>query len=77
MRTSKKGHMRARTVIGIALVASGAAAAAIGCQNAHEKAAGETSGKLGASGSVRDLMTARGLNEADVEAALKTYVPSG
>jgi hypothetical protein len=32
---------------------------------------------LGASSSIRDLMKARGLNEADVEAALKTYVPSG
>jgi nitrous-oxide reductase len=32
---------------------------------------------LGESPSIRDLMKARGLNEADVEAALKTYVPSG
>ena len=31
----------------------------------------------GASESIRDLMMARGLNENDVEAALKTYVPSG
>ncbi|MEO6952765.1 MAG: cytochrome C, partial [Polyangia bacterium] len=32
---------------------------------------------LGASSSIRELMKARGLNEADVEAALKTYTPSG
>lgn len=32
---------------------------------------------LGASASIRELMKARGLREADVEAALKTYVPSG
>ena len=35
------------------------------------------SGQLGASTSVKKLMTARGLTEADVEAALKTYVPTG
>ena len=35
------------------------------------------SGQLGASASVKELMTARGLTEADVEAALKTYVPTG
>jgi len=32
---------------------------------------------LGASKSVKELMTARGLSEADVEAALRTYVPTG
>ncbi len=32
---------------------------------------------LGESSTVRELMKARGLNEADVEAALKTYTPSG
>jgi nitrous-oxide reductase len=37
----------------------------------------EAASTLGASSSIRDLMKARGLNEADVEAALKTYVPSG
>jgi nitrous-oxide reductase len=31
----------------------------------------------GASSSIKDLMTARGLSEADVQAALKTYMPSG
>jgi nitrous-oxide reductase len=34
-------------------------------------------GALGASASVKDLMKARNLSEADVEAALKTYVPTG
>jgi nitrous-oxide reductase len=32
---------------------------------------------LGASKSVKELMAARGLTEADVEAALRTYVPTG
>ena len=32
---------------------------------------------LGASKSVKELMAARGLSEADVEAALRTYVPTG
>jgi len=35
------------------------------------------SGNGGANGSVAALMQARGLNEADVEAALKTYTPTG
>jgi nitrous-oxide reductase len=47
-----------------------------GCRNAHE-ANTQNTAKLGASESLRELMKARGLSEADVEAALKTYVPSG
>lgn len=35
------------------------------------------SANLGASSSIKDLMKARGLSEADVEGALKTYVPTG
>jgi nitrous-oxide reductase len=35
------------------------------------------SSNLGASASLKDLMKARGLTEADVEGALKTYVPTG
>ncbi|MEO6775600.1 MAG: cytochrome C, partial [Kofleriaceae bacterium] len=35
------------------------------------------SSTLGESSSIRDLMEARGLDEADVVAALKTYTPSG
>ncbi len=34
-------------------------------------------GAIAASASVKELMAARGLTEADVEAALRTYVPSG
>ncbi len=70
--------MRTRTLIGISTLVVGVAVTAIGgCGNNHEAAEKATSSTLGASASVRDLMKARGLNEADVEAALKTYVPSG
>ncbi|MFI5301009.1 MAG: Sec-dependent nitrous-oxide reductase [Polyangiales bacterium] len=69
--------MRAQSRIRIAVVALGVAVAAAGCENKHESASQAAAGKLGASASVRDLMKARGLNEADVEAALKTYVPGG
>ncbi len=71
--------MRAHTLIGSAILASGALAiAVVGCQNQHEvKQKAVESGKLGASASVKDLMKARNLSEADVEAALKTYIPSG
>jgi nitrous-oxide reductase len=47
---------------------------AVMCLGACRNKAAST---LGASSSIRDLMKARGLNEADVEAALKTYTPSG
>jgi nitrous-oxide reductase len=67
--------MRKRTIaFTSALVIAGVAIG--GCRNAHE-ANTQNSAKLGASESLRDLMKARGLSEADVEAALKTYVPSG
>jgi nitrous-oxide reductase len=73
--------MRALSLVGSSIVASGLVAAIfVGCENKHEassdKVAGP-SGALGASASVQDLMKARGLSEADVEAALKTYVPTG
>ena len=48
-----------------------------GCVNKAEQSLNQPTTALGASASIKDLMTARGLNEADVEAALKTYVPSG
>jgi nitrous-oxide reductase len=67
--------MRGRTVaFSCSLVIAGVAV--VGCRNAHE-ANTQNSAKLGASESLRELMKARGLSEADVEAALKTYVPSG
>jgi len=48
------------------------------CENKAEQAIQQpTAAALGASSSIKDLMTARGLSEADVEAALKTYVPTG
>jgi nitrous-oxide reductase len=72
--------MRAHTRIAPSLVAAAIAVASLGgCRNQHDAVGADapTSGKLGASASIRELMKARGLNEADVEAALKTYVPSG
>jgi nitrous-oxide reductase len=67
--------MLARNLVSRSAVIAGLLVAA-GCGNAHE--ANKSGGaSLGASASVRELMKARGLSEADVEAALKTYVPSG
>ena len=48
-----------------------------GCVNKAEQALNQQAGALGASSSLKDLMAARGLSEADVEAAVKTFVPSG
>jgi nitrous-oxide reductase len=72
--------MRARTLIAITMVTAGVAAAAFaGCGNTHDaqQKGAAASANLGASESIRDLMKSRGLNDSDVEAALKTYVPSG
>ena len=72
--------MRTHTLVGISVLTAAVAVSTLGgCGNAHEQAqeTAAASSKLGASESVRDLMKARGLNEADVEAALKTYTPSG
>ena len=68
--------------IGKALVMGGAvlgvAVAAASCENkAEQKATQAASGALGASASLKQLMDSRGLSEADVEAAVKTYVPGG
>jgi nitrous-oxide reductase len=61
----------------LGLVSAGAMAVA--CTNKAERMmqAQQAGGTLRASSSIRDLMKQRGLVEADVEAALKTYVPSG
>ena len=72
--------MRAQTILGCSLLTTGVLLASfVGCENKHDArpdtAAG--SGNLGASASIATLMKARGLSEADVEGALKTYVPSG
>ncbi|MFO0571440.1 MAG: Sec-dependent nitrous-oxide reductase [Polyangiaceae bacterium] len=56
----------------------GVAVAAASCENkAEQKSVQAPSGALGASASIKALMEARGLTEADVEGALKTYVPGG
>ncbi|HKU41364.1 MAG TPA: Sec-dependent nitrous-oxide reductase [Polyangiales bacterium] len=60
--------------------ALGSLFALVACQNKAELASQtqqQPTAALGASSSLRDLMAARSLSEADVEAALKTYMPSG
>jgi nitrous-oxide reductase len=54
------------------------AVASFGCQNKIEKEFQKSqAGALGASTSIKELMKARNLSEADVEGALKTFVPPG
>jgi nitrous-oxide reductase len=65
-----------RSAVVTALVV-GAGGAAASCTNRAEQLEQQGQGALGASTDIKSLMTARGLSEADVEAALKTYVPSG
>jgi len=66
-----------RSAIAAAL-AAGAVCAAASCTNKAEQQIEQEGQKgLGASTDIKSLMAARGLSEADVEAALKTYVPSG
>ena len=71
--------MRAHTLVGSAILATGIVAlVVVGCQNQHEaKQEVAATGNLGASSSIKDLMKERGLSESDVESALKTYVPTG
>ena len=61
----------------VAFVVVGAIAAAGACTNKAEQAVQKDTTSLGASADLKTLMAARGLSEADVEAALKTYTPSG
>ncbi len=63
-------RLAVRALAGIALVIGTVVAAA--CAPQKPKGA-----DLGASQSIKSLMEKRGLSEADVEAALKTYVPGG
>ncbi len=58
------------------LLLGAAAAALVGTAFACSKPT-QLKPDLGASKSVKELMAARGLSEADVEAALRTYVPTG
>jgi nitrous-oxide reductase len=71
--------MRVRSIASLsALALFSLLVGAAACGNKHDAPpAQQPSGNLGASQSIKDLMTARGLSEADAEAALKTYVPSG
>lgn len=58
--------------------ASIALAFSFGCENKIEKEFQKSQqGALGASASIKELMKARNLTEADVEGALKTFVPPG
>ena len=72
------GLKRCRIALAIAALLVGA----LGCQppakpGSAPPSAAPGGGGLGASNAIKDLMAARGLSEADVEGALKTYVPSG
>ncbi len=63
--------------VGVLLV--GAMGAIFACENKAEEQfqKQQSSGALGASASIKDLMKARGLNAGDVQAALETYTPTG
>ena len=68
-----------RRALALGAMATLVGVAGFGCENkaAKEFAKSQGSGNLGASASVKQLMAARNLTEADVEAALKTFVPPG
>ena len=70
-----RGHHFVGSMFALGIVSM----AAVGCENKHVTAQNQSapSGALGASASIAELMKARNLTEADVEAALKTYVPTG
>ncbi len=72
MRWGSSGALRrAGTALFVSVVG-------LSCVNRAEREMKERqSGALQASASIRELMRTRGLREVDVEAALKTYVPSG
>jgi nitrous-oxide reductase len=61
----------------VAALVVGAGAAAASCTNKAEQQMTQEPGSLGASADIKALMSARNLSEADVEAALKTYMPTG
>ncbi len=70
--------MRSSIVLGSSILVTGLALMAFaGCEDKHLVQEKQAAGNLGASASIGDLMKARNLSEADVEAALKTYVPTG
>jgi nitrous-oxide reductase len=68
-------HLRTRILGSVAVMAL---ASSFGCANKVEQQfKAEQAGTLGASTSIKALMKDRGLTEADVEGALKTFVPPG
>ncbi|MBK9260575.1 MAG: Sec-dependent nitrous-oxide reductase [Polyangiaceae bacterium] len=69
--------MRGHRLVGFVAVLGITSIAGFGCENKHLARQNQSTGVLGASASIADLMKARNLTEADVEAALKTYVPTG
>ncbi len=78
LHASKPSRTRAIVLAGAALTLAVTGASLSACENKHLAAETKApSGNLGASASIAELMKARGLTEADVEGALKTYVPTG
>ncbi|HEY6556878.1 MAG TPA: Sec-dependent nitrous-oxide reductase [Polyangiaceae bacterium] len=72
--------MRRLQGVAVGVVALGAAVGiGAACQNKAQQdfQLSQKGGTLNASASIKELMQSRGLSEADVEAALKTYVPTG
>ena len=66
-----------RRIVLCGLAAGVLSLAGASCTNKAEQAIGKDNTELGASADLKTLMAARGLSEADVEAALKTYTPTG
>ncbi|MEW5853540.1 MAG: Sec-dependent nitrous-oxide reductase [Myxococcota bacterium] len=69
--------MRAWKTLGAVAVAVGAIGLAYSCTPAKSSGGQKAAPAAATSSSIKELMTARGLSEADVEAALKTYNPTG
>jgi len=64
--------------LGLGVAATLSAVLSASCQNKIEQEFQKSqTGALGASTSIKQLMKARNLSEADVESALKTFVPPG
>ncbi len=68
--------IRRRSILSATFALTAIMVAGLGCETPKPPTA-VTPSSGAATASVKDLMTARGLTEADVEAALKTFVPSG
>ena len=69
-------HLKMKTIVGLfALVLL--ISLAVSCREDGDETGSDTSGASGVSGSAQEIANARGLTPADIEAALKTYTPSG